>query len=263
MNARLMLTAIFVATLSACASDRATPRADGALPASEAAVVKVLAQPDRSAADRERDAQRKPDKVLSFFGIREGMTVLDLYSGGGYYTEIVAGVVGPRGSVVAHNNTAYLNYAAEELAARFTPGRLPNVTRLTAENNRLALPRRHFDAVLLILAYHDIYLVDEENGWPRIDGPRMLAELFATLKPGGVLGVVDHVAVDGAPAETGGTLHRIDPQRLLAEISAAGFIFDGRLNALRNPDDDHTLPMYDPSIRGRTDRVVFRFLRPE
>jgi len=117
--------------------------------------------------------------------------------------------------------------------------------------------------VLMILAYHDIYYEDPAIGWAPIDGPAMLAEIRAALKPGGVLGIVDHAAAPGAPAGTAQTLHRIDPARLRAEVEAAGFVFEGESKALRNLSDDRTLPMFDPSVRGRTDRVIYRFRRPE
>ncbi len=216
----------------------------------------------RLAEDRERDAQRQSAYVLDFFGIQPGMAVLDLFSGGGYYAELVSYLVGPGGRVVAHNNSPYLEFAGKELAKRFTPGRLPNVERLLAENNELELPAEAFDAALMMLAYHDVYFDSPEEGWPLIDAPRMLAEIYRSLKPGGILGVVDHVAEQGAPAEVGVTLHRIDPVRLKREITAAGFVFDAESNVLRNPADDLTRSVFDPEVRGRTDRVVLRFRKP-
>ncbi len=253
------LAAIVAATSQATTSRDATEAASVALQA--AAIAQMLNAPERSEADRKRDAQRKPDEVLAFMGLGPGMVVLDLYSGGGYYSEIIARSVGDRGRVVAHNNEAYLAYARDEISSRYADGRLANVERLTAENNELKLPQSTFDMVTIILAYHDVYFVDEENGWPRIDGAALLAELHAALKPGGVLAIVDHVAEAGAPAETGGTLHRIDPARLEKDITAAGFVLEARGDMLRNPDDDLSKPMYDPQVRGKTDRVVFRFRR--
>lgn len=226
------------------------------------AIVAALEAPGRSAKDREVDRRRKPDAVLTFFGIQPGMTVLDMFSGGGYYTEILAGVVGDEGEVWSHNNSAYIAYAKDDIEARYTPGRFGNVKRFVAENNELELPAATFDAALLILSYHDVYHVDEKNGWPRIDGPKMLAEIHQSIVSGGKLGVVDHVADAGAPAETGDTLHRIDPALLMRELTAAGFEFDGEIDVLRNPDDDHGKPMYADGIRGRTDRIVYRFRKP-
>ena len=116
---------------------------------------------------------------------------------------------------------------------------------------------------MLILAYHDIYFVDLNNGWPKIDGPKLLAELKKGLKPGGMLAVVDHYAEAGSPRETGGTLHRIDPQIVISELEAEGFVLEGKSEVLRNMEDDYSKGMFDPEIRGRTDRFVLKFRLPE
>ena len=131
-----------------------------------------------------------------------------------------------------------------------------------AENNELSLQSEQFDAVMLILSYHDIYYVDAKNGWPKIDGAAMLAEIFNGLKPGGVVGIVDHRAAAGAPRETGNTLHRIDPEIVIEEMTAAGFVLDGKSNMLQNLEDDHSVSMSDPSVRSKTDRFVLRFSKP-
>jgi predicted methyltransferase len=226
------------------------------------AVRAVMNSPDRLAGDADADARRKPDQVLAFFGIRPGMVVLEMFAGGGYYTELLSGLVGNDGAVVAQNNAPYLQYTADEQALRFAPGRLPNVERLTAENNELSLDEGRFDAAIFTLAYHDVYWVNEDIGWPAIDAPAMLAEIFASLKPGAVVGVVDHVAAAGSGPESVQALHRIDPELLKADFEAAGFVFEAESDVLRNPADDHTLPMSAKEIRGKTDRFVYRFRRP-
>jgi len=165
----------------------------------------AVASPGRTDADRERDTGRKPDQVLEFFGIAPGMTVLDMFSGGGYYTEMLSHIVGPDGKVVAHTNTAYAGFVGDESINRFADDRLANVEILLAENNELELPAAEFDAVLLSLAYHDIYYDDPANGWPKIEGAKFRAELKKGLKPGGILAIVDHYAAAGSPRETGGT----------------------------------------------------------
>lgn len=228
----------------------------------EKAVLAAIANPARPAADRVRDQPRQSAAVLRFFRMAPGMTVLDLYSGGGYYTELLSYIVGSTGKVVAHNNTPYLEFAKEGIAGRYTDGRLPNVERLLAENNELMLPPAKFDAVLMTNVYHDIYFVDANAGWPRIDGPKLLAVVFQALKPGGVVGVVDHAALPGAPPETGGTLHRIDPELVKRDFMAAGFVLDGESDALINPTDDRTKSAFDPSVQGRTTQVILRFRKP-
>jgi predicted methyltransferase len=237
------------------------PRRDNADPAARA-IDAALENPARLPADRARDRARQAAAVLKFFRIAPGMTVLDLWSGGGYYTELLSYVVGTGGRVVAHNNTPYLQFARDDLAVRFAPGRLANVERLLAENNQLELPAATFDAVLMTNVYHDVYFVDDKAGWARIDAPRMLAEIYQSLKPGGVLGVTDHAALPGAPPETGGTLHRIDPALLKRDLTAAGFELEAESDVLMNPADDRTKSAFDPSVQGRTNQVVLRFRKP-
>jgi predicted methyltransferase len=255
------ILALFAALIASGCADRnvASSRAAGERPSP--AIAAALAHSDRLEADREADGRRRPGAVLQFFGVEPGMSVLDLFSGTGYYTEILYRIVGDEGAVWAHNNTPYLGNV-EPLAARYGNGRLAAVVRMTAENNELELPPETFDAVLMILTYHDIYFVNEAIGWPRIDGPRLLAELFQAMKPGAVLGIVDHVAAAGSPPETGNTLHRIDPALARREVERAGFLFEAETAALRNPDDDLTANVFSERVRGRTDRFVFRFRKP-
>jgi predicted methyltransferase len=223
----------------------------------------AVASPGRTDTDRERDNGRKPDQVLEFFGIAPGMTVLDMFSGGGYYTEMLSHIVGPDGKVVAHTNTAYAGFVGDETINRFADDRLANVEILLAENNELELPAAEFDAVILVLAYHDIYYDDAANGWPLIDGAKFRAELRKGLKPGGILAIVDHYAAAGSPRETGGTLHRIDPQIVISELEGAGFVLEARSEVLRNMEDDYSLGVFDAKVHGRTDRFVLKFRKPE
>lgn len=239
-----------------------SPCSDGGGASRDEAIAEALANPARPASDVARDAVRKPDEILAFFEIAPGQNVLDLFSGGGYYTELVSYVVGAKGQVLAHNNKAYLNFASKDLENRYTDGRLPNVTRVTAEASELELPPASFDAALVILTWHDFYYLDAENGWPAIDEPALTDKLCAALKPGAVLGVVDHVATAGSdPRESAQSLHRIDPERIKADLAGSCFAFEGEINVLRNADDDHSKGPFDPAISGKTDQVVFKFKR--
>ena len=237
-----------------------SPCPDGGGLSMDLAIAEALANPARPESDRARDPLRRPDLVLEFFEIKPGMRVLDLFSGGGYYTEILSGVVGPEGEVVAQNNAAYIAYAADELNRRFSDNHLENVVRVTAEANELELPEASFDAALAILTWHDFYYVDPDNGWPPIDEPALTETLCRAMKPGAVLGVVDHVAAEGVdPFESGQNLHRIDPARIKQDLADSCFEFEGEISVLRNSSDDHIKPMFDPSVRGRTDRAVLKF----
>jgi predicted methyltransferase len=223
----------------------------------------AVASETRPEADRDSDASRKPEAVLEFFGIQPGDIVLEMWAGGGYYTELLAHVVGESGKVVAHANTPILKFAGEEHAKRHADNRLPNTEVLLAENNELALEANSIDVATIILNYHDLYWSSEEYGWDQIDVPAFLAELYKGVKPGGTLGIVDHQAVSGSPAETGNTLHRIDSAIVIAELESVGFVLDGESNVLANPEDDHTKGVFDPEIRGKTDRYVLRFKKLE
>ena len=263
--------ALYAIALSGCGPTASDPSATAMNDEDDAAAVEIdaaiyaaaLANPARPDADRERDAGRRPAEVLEFFGITPGMAVLDIFSGGGYYTEIIAAVVGNNGRVVAHSSKPYLKYVGEEFALRHADNRLPNVDVLMAENNELSLDAGSFDAVTMILAYHDTYEVDEPSGWHKIDIPKFLAELKQSLKPGGIVGIVDHTAEAGASSETGGTIHRIDPAIVIADMQAAGFELEAGSDILRNPEDDLSKSVFAPETRGKTDRFVLLFRKPD
>ena len=258
-----LLYPALAALLAACGAGSpfgGTPPGDAA--DYTAVIAAAIDDAGRLPADRARDAGRRPEAILAFAGLRPGMTVLDMFSGGGYYTELAAWVVGSEGKVVAHNNTPFLTIAGREIEQRYADGRLASVERLTGENNELKLPAGTFDVVLFILSYHDVYYIDGQRGWELIDRPSMLAELYAALKPGGAVVVVDHVADPGAPDDVVAGLHRIDPALIIADFTAAGFQFDGESDVLSNPADPRDVIAMAPHVRGKTDRAVLRFKKP-
>ena len=221
----------------------------------------ALATADRSDADRERDATSKPAEVLAFFGVAPGMQVADLFAGGGYYSEIVSRAVGPTGRVTAHNNRAYAQFAGDGPVKRFGDDRLGNVDYVVTEADDLQLPGA-LDLVIMVMSFHDVYWVDEAQGWPSIDRRRFMEQVFESLKPGGSLGIVDHSAIAGTKIQSVDTLHRIDEAFVKAELEAVGFRVAAESDILRNPDDDRTKGVFDPSIRRLTDRFVLRFEKP-
>ena len=223
----------------------------------------AVANDARPEADRARDAGRKPAEVLAFLGITPGMTVLDMFSGGGYYTEILSYTVGDSGRIIAQTNEAYLQFVGDEFEERYLGGRLGNAQVLMAENNELKLEAESLDAILLVLSFHDLFYAAPEQGWPAIDIAAFLAELYSGLRTGGVVGIIDHYAAEGAPSDTGGTTHRIDAAIVIAMMTEAGFELDAQSDMLRNPDDDYEKVVFDPEVRGKTDRFVMRFRKPE
>ncbi len=239
-----------------------SPTVDASEPAISvyAAAVSSTTRPDK---DRERDAGRKPAEILEFMGIKPGMTVFDMFSGSGWYAEIIATVVGDSGHVIAHTNTAYKGFVGDALEERFSGDRHSNVEILLAENNQLVLEENSLDAVMLIQSFHDLYHVDVAGNWEKIDAPAFLAEVKKGLKPGGIVAIVDHAAIAGAPPETGDSLHRIDPAIVVARMEAAGFICEASSDILSNPDDDLTQMVFAEGIRGKTTRFAMRFRSPE
>lgn len=228
--------------------------------ANSAAIEQAVKAPDRSAEDRERDVAEKPVEVLAFFGARPGMRVADVMSGGGYYSEILSRLVGPQGEVIAQNNKPYLAYAGEAADKRFAGGKFANVRRVDSELEDMGLGNDSLDMILLVMAYHDAYWVGKD--WPKVDTDKFMAQLFAAVKPGGVVAVVDHVAAPGTGISVIDALHRIDPEFVKAEFNRAGFVFDGESDLLRNPADDHTKLVFDESVRRKTDRFIYRFRKP-
>ena len=228
----------------------------------ENAIEEAVANGRRSDADRERDKSSESVAVLSFFGVEPGMHVLDLLSGGGYYSELLSYAVGPDGDVVAHSNDIYEKYHGEEMAERYRDDRLPNVKRLVSNPPELKLPDEVFDMVLMVMTYHDLYYVSESNPThPKIDRDRFFAQVHRCLKPGGILAIVDHAARPGTGNSAAQDLHRIDEDWARKDIESAGFVFDGESNVLRNPDDERTVLVFDDRIRGKTDRFVYRFTK--
>jgi len=231
--------------------------------ASRAAIAAAIASPDRPESDLEQDARRKPQQVLEFTGVAPGMHVIDVFSAGGYYTELLARTVGATGQVIAYNNPPYASFAAKAIVARYAGDRLPNVKQVTSTIEDLKLVPASLDLALFVMSYHDLYWRPDDGSWPATDPMLLLAKLHAALKPGGVVVVEDHVANPGGdPSQVVTDLHRIDPSVVKRDFEKAGFVFDGQDDVLGNPADDHTKLVFDESVQGKTDRFLFRFRKP-
>jgi predicted methyltransferase len=226
-------------------------------------IVSAVNADARLASDKASDANRKPVRTLEFFKIQRGQTVLDVFSGGGYTTELLARAVGPTGTVTAYSPAVYKTFAAKALAERDYAKRLPNVTELWAETNDVDFGENKYDRIMIVQAYHDLYLPDGKD-WPKIDAEKFRQKLYKALKPGGLIGVIDHVANTGAPkTETAEKLHRIDPKIIILEMESSGFKHQAFGGYLRNTADMHDLSVFDPKVRGKTDQVTLRFGKPK
>ena len=225
--------------------------------ASHADLTERLASADRNEADEARDAGRKPAGVIEFLRIGPGETVMDVIAAGGYYTEVLSIAVGNEGKVYAQNPAAVLKFRDgandKAMTARLAGGRLPNVERLDVELADLTIANGSLDAAFTGLNFHDVY-----NGRGEDAALSFLLGIYAKLKPGGVLGIIDH---HGDAAQDNAKLHRIEKQLVLAVIAKTPFKLDAESDLLKNPDDDHTQNVFTPGLRGHTDRFVLRLTK--
>lgn len=236
-----LLTGVGLAA-AACATDAPAPRVDYA---------SILADPIRPEADRVRDSDRRPAELVAFAGVRPGDKVAELAPGGGYFTRILSGVVGPDGRVYAMASRP--SPALQALAAE-----RPNVVVTVAEPGTIPAPEP-VDIVWTTLNYHDFKNAKAGDG----DGAAAInAAAWRALKPGGLYFVVDHDTAAGAGASQTSTLHRIEGALVRREVESAGFRLDGESDLLRHPADDHSARVQETGIRGKTDQFVLRFRKP-
>lgn len=248
----------FVLPLAAVVLALTAPASAAPLPGS------ILSAPGRSEAALAADAGRQPLKVMDYWGVKKSERVLDMMAGAGYYSELLARVVGPKGSVVAFVNSPGPLDDQPKIAEHWTAlqKRNPNVRLQKGSVTAPPFAPGSFDKILLHLEYHDFYWVSEKYHYPRVEPREVLARLYAALKPGGTILLVDHIAnAGGDTRETVDKLHRIDPEVARADFLAAGFVLDGESDLLKHSDDDHTKLVFDMP-RGTTDRFMMRFRKP-
>jgi predicted methyltransferase len=236
----------------------------GAQPGSAAVatgyVAAAIAAPDRPPEQVASDAQRQPEAVLAFAGVKPGDRVADFMSGGGYFTRLFSHIVGSSGHVYAFVPDEQLrNCSPDEVAGTraLEHGVYTNVSVLTAPVGQFR-PPEPVDLVWTSINFHDLY--DSFMGPANV--PQVTRAMFEALKPGGELMVIDHVAEAGSGVRDTETLHRIDPEVIVRTVEAAGFRLEARSDLLRNPQDSHQLRVFDPAIRGRTDQVILKFRKP-
>ncbi|BBB09735.1 class I SAM-dependent methyltransferase [Sphingopyxis sp. EG6] len=218
----------------------------------------VLADPARPAADRERDAARKPVELLAFAQIAPGEQVGDFVMGGGYVTRLLAAAVGPSGKVHAFQPAEFIafrkQYGDDQAAVDAAYANVDAVAGPFAAP-AFAAP---LDTIITVQNFHDLYL----KPFPEGTGDKASAALFAALKPGGTLVIVDHSAADGTGTTHADSLHRIDKAAVIAALTRAGFKLEAESDLYRLADDPRTTNVFDPAIRGKTDQFALRFRKP-
>ena len=222
-------------------------------------VTDAISKPGRLEADLARDARSRPEAILPLLQLQPGDRVADIWAGGGYYSELIASIVGESGEVLLINNLAYNQFTAKALAERQDGREMGSVTIHTREAEDLDLAPDSLDAALIIMSYHDLYHIDEASGWRAIDAADFLGQIHAALKPGGRFLVVDHYAAKGSGKASAQELHRIEVNFAKFDIASKGFKLVAESKVLRNPDDDYDIIVFDPKVRGKTDRFVLVF----
>ncbi len=209
----------------------------------------LVANPDRSASDRQTDGRRKPEPLLTFTGVRTGMKVLDVGAGGGYTTELLARAVGPQGVVYAQNTQP-----REAFEKRMKTPAMENVVAVFRPFDDPAPPEaRDLDLITMILIYHDVTYLP-------VDREKMNRRFFELLKPGGHLIIVDHSAKAGAGTSVGKSMHRIEEASLRHEVEAAGLKLEAEDDFLRNLNDPREAAFFN--MKMPTDQFALKFVRP-
>src|SRR5690242_3929694 len=225
-------------------------------------IAAAVAAQGRTAKNVELDAGRKPAQVLGYLGLKSGMHVLDLFGANAYWAEIEAPVVGSKGHVTVWQPTQFYSEKSKASFDAFA-AKHPNVDIVVSPFEAPQLPKNYADFVILNDNYHDTYWQSDKYKIPQMDPNAFLKAVYASMKPGAVIGVIDHVASPNDDTRaTVEKFHRIDPNVVKADFKRAGFVFVKSSDVLRNPADDHSLLVFDPKVRGHTDRFVFEFRKP-
>lgn len=245
----------------------------------DSALDAALAGEHRSEANRARDVYRHPVETLGFFGIKPDMTVVELWPGRGWYTEVLAPYLRDKGKLYAAHFPAQseVEYYQKGLAAfkamlAANPALYDRVvlTELGPPDSVAVAPAASADAVLTFRNMH--------NWMGQGNDVKVMQAAFAALKPGGVLGVVEHRAAANATAEQVKDSGYMTEEMVIKAAEAAGFVLEAKSEINANPRDtrDHpkgvwTLP---PSLAlgdtdrekyvaiGESDRMTLRFRKP-
>ena len=192
-----------------------------------------------------------PPRSCSYLGLKSGMNVLDLFGANTYWAEISSAVVGPKGHVTVWNPSQFYSDKRKQAFEAFMATH-PNVSIVTSPFEAADLPKDYADWVILNDNYHDTYWESEKLKIPQMDPNAFLKAVYASMKPGGVIGVIDHVASPNSDTRaTVEKYHRIDPEVVKADFKRAGFVFLGSSDILRNPADDHSTEVSTRRSPGR------------
>ncbi|MEI9996507.1 MAG: hypothetical protein WDM91_18060 [Rhizomicrobium sp.] len=219
-------------------------------------VAAAVADTARPKDDRASDALRDPAATLAFAGVKPGMVIGELFPGGGYFSRMLSDVVGPGGKVYALETTRWKGSVEADQKMAAEPGRGNIVVSGTAFG-AFDLPEK-IDLFWITQNYHDLHIAK----YGSVDLAAFNRHVFESLKPGGTYFILDHEANPGTTADQIAVLHRIEKAQVIREVTAAGFKLVAEGGFLRRAGDDHSKPIFDESIRGKTDQYALKFVRP-
>jgi predicted methyltransferase len=232
----------------------ASVQAEGTI---KSVIAGAVADTTRPADSRARDSARKPAEILIFSGIAEGDKIVEITPGGGYYTALLSRVVGDEGRVYAVDPERIFEFfpqGRDAFSAYIDSDPRKNVSFSSQFLDDIRIPGE-VDQVWMVLYYHDTI-------WTGEDRAAMNRAFYDMLKPGGVYFVVDHHGLPGAGDGITRDLHRMDAATAKAEIEDAGFTLDAISDVLSNPSDPHDDSVFGEERRGKTDRFVWRYVKP-
>lgn len=252
---RYLSSTLLAAVLILPACSNASPENLGTV------ISKAVADPARPASYRAADVLRKPAETLAFSGVRPGMTIGEFYPAGGYFTRMLSDVVGPSGHIYAIENAGW-NDSARDDRAMLAEGKWKNVSLDVQPFGTVNFPKP-LDLAWVTQNYHDLKIDKYGPGGHAVDTVAFDRAVYKALKPGGIFLVIDHQGPAGLSEADIAKMHRINRDTVVKEVTSAGFKLAGEGAFLRQPGDDHSKPIFDPSIRGHTDQYALKFVKPE
>ena len=225
------------------------------------AVAAAVADQSRPASDTARDANRKPLEVLTFAEVKPGDRVADYAAGSGYFTRLYSYIAGPSGHVYSSVPSGLYQYpnivkGTADIEAFIATH--PNTSLFFGEPLQVVRYPEKLDLFWISQNYHDLHIAK----YGAVDMAAFNKHVYDSLKPGGIYFILDHQANPGTGGAQIAVLHRIEKSQVIREVEAAGFKLVAEGDALHRTADDHTKPIFDDSIRGRTDQFMLRFVKP-
>ena len=279
MKLSAAMTIIIGSTAAGLAAHPSGAVQPGKAVAAKAPLDTAVAAPTRTAANVLRDKYRRPAETLAFFGIRPNHTVVEIWPGGGWYTEILAPYLAAGGGRLyaaapdwGRSGIDKLKAANPALYGSITVADFPTFDAKPAQ-----VPAGSADVVVTFRNVHNWRMGYKREGKPDYSA-EAFRQMYAMLKPGGVLGIEDHRLPESADAErerSSGYI-KVSTVRRLAEQAGFRFAGSSEINANRKdsadwPDGVWTLP---PSLRlkdqdrekylaiGESDRMTLKFVKP-